>query len=511
MTTPGWRISLVAALWLLPADFLLLACRAANPPPAMEFICPTNGANFVDPGGSVQVRVVGDNLSLYTGVYRLNGAFPVKGGISDVLVADHTYNVTLYKAIDPNQDYEVYFEIFDRAGQKSSGRIWFDTFAPTNRVIEVEDYNFAGGFLDNPMFWPLGETNTMAYNGRAGVMGVDFGVVNPSAWKTNAYRPANPIGMRISGDLLHLTYTDFQWGIPRIPDLDLAVLRQGEWFNYTRHFPTGVCQVYLRQFVKADHVRARLEEVFGDRESMDQTARPAGAFIGSHTGGIYRNVPLTDATGKNLLPMRMGGLATWRLVHESDDATGDSWFENYLVLVPVADGVKLRPALTQATPLPEAALDGIYPVVRAVLTDRDTGLNRNSIRLDINGQPVPASIGMDQGDAILTFAPVLANSSANFSASISFRDGEGQSQTNQWNFSVRNVDLSLQLLAADQVDGAYNSVSPLKIDMATQTLEAPLANQAQFYRLQLAATVPCAIKLYSVRVEGQSLLLRYGF
>jgi hypothetical protein len=53
-------------------------------------------------------------------------------------------------------------------------------------------------------------------------------------------------------------------------------------------------------------------------------------------------------------------------------------------------------------------------------------------------------------------------------------------------------------------------VSPIRRDLANQTLEAPLPTDTHFYRIQLAATAQCAIKILSVRIEGRALLFRYG-
>jgi hypothetical protein len=452
-----------------------------------------------------------DDLNIDSGEFRLNGALPQKGFFSFTRIDEGIYRWGLSRAFEPNTDYEVYFEIYDRAGQKSSGKIWFDTFAATNAVIEIEDYNFAGQFIDRPLVWPLGSSYPNAYNLREGVPEIDFYELSPLVWQTNVYRPSDAVGLVFSLDYRRASYSDEQGQeIPGISDVDLAGIRKGEWLNYTRHFPTGICQVYLKWFLKTDRSRARLEKVSGDTRTTNQTTWPAGVFVGTATGPIYRNVPLTDATGERTLPIRVGGLETWRLVHEVEDATGESLLENYLVFVPVAGVLRLRPALTQVVPLPNEELDGIYPVVRAVLEGRDTGLDTNSIRLELEGQPVTAAIGVVGDYTIVSYAPELPGDSTDIDAIISFQDGEGIFQTNHWSFSVRNPELALHLQSAERVDGVYKLVSPIRRDLANQTLEAPLPTDTHFYRIQLAATAQCAIKILSVRIEGRALLFRYG-
>src|SRR5439155_3341203 len=85
-------------------------------------------------------------------------------------------------------------------------------------------------------------------------------------------------------------------------------LSAGEWMNYTRTFPSGSYNVYLRaSSQKAQAVR--LDEVTAGSTTSNQTLAARGLFLVPNTGSSsrFRYVPLTDAAG-NLQTLTLAGV-----------------------------------------------------------------------------------------------------------------------------------------------------------------------------------------------------------
>src|SRR5205807_2524090 len=76
-------------------------------------------------------------------------------------------------------------------------------------------------------------------------------------------------------------------------------VRDGDWMNYTHHYPAGTYNVYLRQSQYAIiQSLVTLDLVTSDPTQPNQTTATIGSFIGSVCGiGLFHNVPLTDGTG----------------------------------------------------------------------------------------------------------------------------------------------------------------------------------------------------------------------
>ena len=126
---------------------------------------------------------------------------------------------------------------------------FFDTFESANYTFEAEDWDYSSGkFFDNPQF--------DAYLGLAGAAGVD--ATNLTTTGSNAYRPLDPgdPATEITGDVLRPQY------LPGTNDYDVGYTAAGQWVNYTRTYPTGVFNVYLRAAQPRRHQRC--EPLAGD-------------------------------------------------------------------------------------------------------------------------------------------------------------------------------------------------------------------------------------------------------
>src|SRR5260370_19527762 len=124
----------------------------------------------------------------------------------------------------------------------------------------------------------------------------------------------------------------------------------------------------------------------------DQTTVPLGSFLGNASGfEAYRNVPLTDGIGRNLV-VRLSGETTLRVSQRltgNDDAI---LRQNYLVFIPAADPGKLRAFVSDVRPVPGESVNSVVPVVTARIVDRGTAVNTNSIQLQLDGAAVSPTV-----------------------------------------------------------------------------------------------------------------------
>ena len=120
--------------------------------------------------------------------------------------------------------------------------------------------------------------------------------------------------MQRSRDYERAKYSDAGGAAAGVYDYDVGDIAAGEWMNYTRNFPIGSYEVYLRESVANMATgESVLELVTGDRTQPNQTVSLRGSFLGQSTGFQYRNFALTDGTGQNKIVLPLGGVTTLRL------------------------------------------------------------------------------------------------------------------------------------------------------------------------------------------------------
>src|SRR5205814_9319896 len=81
---------------------------------------------------------------------------------------------------------------------------------------------------------------------------------------------------------------------------EVTDIRDGDWMNYTHHYPAGTYNIFLRQAQYAMPLSlVTLDRVGGDTTTTSQSSVPIGAFLdNTPTGpGQFLNVQLTDGTG----------------------------------------------------------------------------------------------------------------------------------------------------------------------------------------------------------------------
>ena len=214
----------------------------------------------------------------------------------------------------PNTVYTAVISLKDLNGLTASATVSFDTFCTSNYTWEAEDYDYNGGlFLDNPQ--------VVGYFGLAGTAGIDF--YKAGTGGSEIYR-ADAVGTEVCSDTLRPQFD----GVNYI-DYDVGYTSTGDWWDYTRTYPTGKFYVYLRAARGTSGTATMgLAKVTGGVDSTTQTTNRLGNFTVPYTGAwqTFAWVPLTDANG-NLVTAALGGQSTLCLTDGGANL-------NFLTLVP---------------------------------------------------------------------------------------------------------------------------------------------------------------------------------
>lgn len=307
----------------------------SNAAPVITQIQPDPYRNFLPATTQVSFKA-GDDKALPDGQISitLNGVeFTTANGL--VLSGPANDRTASIGGLKPNVNYTAILKVTDSDGVLRSATVPFDTFAADSLVIEAEDYNFNGGsFWDNPAVIPEGTGPVLnSYAGQTGFNFIDYNETRTD-FRDVPYRPTDPVRMGHSLDFPRGKFTAAGGTASGVYDYDVSDFVPEEWTNYTRTFPSGTYDVYLRQAVgNMPLYSCALERVTGDRSQPNQTAVPLGFFNASLTGFRYGNTPLVDAAGATPLSVTLSGVETLR-IRQIGTIPGDALvLQNYLLLI----------------------------------------------------------------------------------------------------------------------------------------------------------------------------------
>jgi hypothetical protein len=203
-------------------------------------------------------------------------------------------------SLAPSMVYTAVITVTDSNNFTATATVNCDTFNPGNYTWEAEDYDFGNGqFYDNPQL--------NAYFGLDAVEGVDFH--DTANGGSPLYRLTSTATEK-SGDL---TRSQFD-GVSYI-DYDIGYTATDEWLNYTRNYPTGAFNVFLRAARGTGGTGVMgLGQVISGRGTSNQVVVALGTFRIPNTGAwqTYQWVPLQDASGQRVT-VELNGLTTLRL------------------------------------------------------------------------------------------------------------------------------------------------------------------------------------------------------
>ncbi|MBI4657851.1 MAG: hypothetical protein HY735_03195 [Verrucomicrobia bacterium] len=466
---------------------------AANTPPVISDVRPAEFSNFLPAPTQVSFKATDDKALDNSKIsVTLNGV-PVTAANGLTLAGTGNSRTVSFGGLAENVNYAAEFKVTDSDNVAVSSTLYFDTFSPNNFLIEVEDFNFGGGqFIDNPIVIAEGTgPQAKAYANQVGVQGTDYSDTRTSLQNV-PYRPDDYVRMRQSLDFPRDKFTKAGGAAASVFDYDVGDIVAGEWMNYTRTFPAGTYEVYLREsLVNGTQVEAVLEKVTSNPAQPNPTTRVLGSFLAQRTGYLFRMFPLTDGLGKNKIIVRLSGVETLRLRQVSSSPSDGGIFQNYLVLLPVPDPGLQRATVTGVSPAQGTTLESVTPSLQATIQNRDTTVKTSSIVLRVNGNAVTPAVQSDANGATVSYvlSPLPAPNST-VTARLTFSDNLDVAQTNEWSFT----------LTYKALDPAHRVSGPgLERGFNLRLVQAPqgsaLENSLQRAENQLVAnsTIPAAI------------------
>jgi hypothetical protein len=241
----------------------------------------------------------------------------VSGGNTDESVTAPLGYDTVYTAV---------ISATDSSGTATS-TLNFDTINPNYFTFEAEDFDYGGGnFFDSLPPGTFPELD--AYSTLTATVGIDC---NNHSGGNASYRP-NPLETESEGDTPRYQYSSTGY-----PDFDIGFNNGGDWGNYTRHYPEGVYNIYLRgsggNGPQAD--AATIGLVTSGYQTTNQTTNFMGEFSVAGKGWqTYTWCPALDANGNLVAWAAAGDLETLRFTVAKGNCN-----ENFYMLVPAAPTV----------------------------------------------------------------------------------------------------------------------------------------------------------------------------
>jgi hypothetical protein len=278
--------------------------------------------------------------------------------------------------ITSNTTYTVFIAVVDANGNPAVTNITFDTVSPNYYTFEAVDFNYGGGlFFDNPQ--------TNAYYDHDGVEGVDYYL--PALQSTLGY---NRLGLNTEAcsDVPRAQFynTINSQGYPST-NYDVGTTATGQWGNYTRTFPAGVYNVYIRASDGSGGLSdsCSLDLVTSDPTQPNQTVSQLGTFSVPTTKGwqTYTWVPLIDAGGNLARFHATGSPLTLRM-----NVDNGNFNANYFMLVPANLSIKLNPFISGFQPDGKSALFQ-YTNQAAFTANSSVGMPTNNVVVTLDGVP----------------------------------------------------------------------------------------------------------------------------
>jgi len=335
-----------------------------NPAGAFAFDAYSPGAP-IDPNNII-LQVTATNLWGHGYSSNLDAA-------SGLTITGPSTNLHVSLATTSNTIYSVFIQITDGNGTASSQTVSFDTIvappvtptAGANYTFEAEDFDHGNGqYFDNPQ--------TNAYFGFDGVAEVDYHATQHGG----AY---NRIGL--TTETLNEKQRPQYAGTGK-QDYDVGFNDGGNWGNYTRNYPAGNYNIYVRVANGTGNNTAEsgtISLVTSGAGTPTQTLLQLGKFGVPATGGWgnYVWVPVKDPVG-NLAQFTGGSVATLRMT-----ITGGNCNENFFLLTPVDPTSVLQPYIDGFTPNGAAMFQPSNTVNFVVHSQPGTATS--NIGLNLNG------------------------------------------------------------------------------------------------------------------------------
>ena len=288
--------------------FMLLAVNTNTPPVGEGYV--TNEY----PNGVVQFQATNTfNCSVISPngigniVVEAQGSYLSGGSFSQTLtptsgltITGNSTNKSVSFLLSTDSVYSLTFLITDGAGNGSTASLSFDTINPNYFTWEAEDWDYqTGQFFDNPQ--------TNAYYDLAGVEDIDSycggGPANSDAYLRGTSGDNANMNTEPNGDIPRVEYLNTTNPVNDLPyvDYDVGFTGGGQWGNYTRHYPGGVYNIYVRAADggNASTSAGSISLVTSGYQSSSQTLSQLGTWSVPATGNWqkYAWCPVLNSGG----------------------------------------------------------------------------------------------------------------------------------------------------------------------------------------------------------------------
>ncbi|HTI71517.1 MAG TPA: carbohydrate-binding protein [Candidatus Limnocylindria bacterium] len=338
----------------------------------------------------------------------------------------------------PNRTlYSAKIVVADTANASATSTVTFDTLSP-DLTVEAEDFDYnSGQYIDN--------SQPNAYAGLDAEPEIDTHVGNFAGGQA-AYRPSG-LNTEPAGDIPRSAYAD-----AGLQDYDVGWNDNGNWGNYTRKFPAGVYNVFMRGANGSGGVgTATLGTV-----AADQTITTLGTFsVPATAWQTYSWVPLKDSTG-GLARFTAEDVETFRIT------TGGGYNANFYAFFKVntnqpvianvfPDGTTLFQATNTLTFTATTASSEINPEGVTVDLSYVDLLGRSGTTTLTSGHGLTVTGATDSRSVVAQ----LNTNILRYSAAIYVTDANGLTSTAATGFNPTNPDFLFEAEDFDHENGQF--------------------------------------------------------
>jgi hypothetical protein len=403
----------------------------------------TNGVNE----GSIIVQVSGTNL--------LGQSFgpTILSGANGLTISGSSSSYTVTFPLSTNTMYAVLIQVLDGNGVASTLSETFDTISAGYYTFEAEDWDYNGGqYDDNPQDSGGNGFNWIndlfpAANGYYGLDAIpeeDFHMVGGiSGYNAFAYRGTyspptyTALNTEGSGDKKRTQYTN---SLP-VTDWDNGNTHDGDWGNYTRHYPTtGLWNIYMRAADGNGGAggRGTVSVVTNGYQTTNLETSLVGTFAPvPPTGGwqTYTWVPLVDSSG-NLIKFD-----PTQYYHNPDGSmtlqymSGGGYNANFFMFVPEDTTL---PTVTGLYPDGLVQFEGTNKL--AFTASSSLGIPTNGVSLTLNGVNVSSQLVFTGSATSWHVSYPGLQSDTNYSVALSVKNSAGATYIQAYNFNTYNAN-----------------------------------------------------------------------
>lgn len=268
-----------------------------------QFVFTAGSSVGVNPG-SVILQVTATNLQGQGSVQLL--------GANGLTITGQSTNLSASLGLTGDTIYSIFIQATDSNGAISTTNITFDTVNPNYYQFESEDFNYQGGqYIDNPQVdqyidFDGGPAGSGQYDG---IDMVDDHYTGNGARNDDRLQLATgtqngepPRPQYNVEDPNYPSWLQANNGTSNYMNWTLNNTTSGEWGNYTRHFPLGTYNIYVRGERGSSGIQndsGSIGIVSGDPTTTAQTNTVLGTFNGPPTGnwGVGAWTPVKAPNG----------------------------------------------------------------------------------------------------------------------------------------------------------------------------------------------------------------------